>query len=183
VTVPGEFKAWTIFQKDSYWIYLNETTNQTDSTFVTDCHESFYNHGDQSGDYYTEDYRIQLSSKFLNYFWIYAGEDDYTTQEISTYHLTEYILSMRRLKNPFAHENLTGSIKSKVVEVLPTLQFNSNTYTNVYNILVYYQKLDGDSVNDNFYLAKNIGLIKYKTKIGNADTTWSLLRYHVIQQN
>jgi hypothetical protein len=182
ILVPDDFKAWSVFQKDSYWIYLNENTNQADSTFVTKCDRALYTDYDPYIHVYKENYYVRLSSIFLNKFWIVAQEGSSAQLYIDSYHSDGFILSTDRIENPFVHEIPDyNSVKSKVIEVIPNLQINNNTFTNVYHILVYFQKSNGDSVNDNFYLAKKIGLIKYKSRIGSVDTTWSLLRYHTIQ--
>ena len=182
VMVPDEFKAWTVYQKDSYWIYLNENINQADSTFVTKCDRSLYTDNDPYIHLYTESYDVRISGKFLINFNITAGEGPYTGQLINEYHALGGGLSMGWLENPYAHFGYNDpSYIHKVVEVIPSFVLNNKTYSNVYNILWAKQNFKGDSVIENYYLAKNIGLIKFKTRVGMADTTWSLLRYHVIQ--
>ena len=182
VMVPDEFKAWTVYQKNSYWIYLNENTNQADSTFVTSCRHSLNTDNDPYIHLYTEQYYVDFSSIFLNYFCITAGDGPYTGQSIYEYHALGEGLIMGWLENPLFQSAIPDPAHiSKVVEVIPSLVLNNNTYANVYNILWAEQNPSGDSVIENYYLAKNIGLIKFRTRIGNADTTWSLLRYHIIQ--
>jgi len=33
-----------------------------------------------------------------------------------------------------------------------------------------------------YYFAKNIGLLKFSIKTPNIDSTWSILRWHIVQQ-
>ena len=180
--IPVEFKAWTVFQNRSFWIFLNEKTNQTDSTYVTNCEQSLATDNNSSNPLYTESYYVRFSSSFVNNFYLIAGTDSSARQNIDEYHTNGLALTMDRLNNPNVQSgNIDPAYKSKVVEVIPNLVLNNDTFTHVYNILWAYKERTGDSVVENYYMAKNIGLIKFRTKIGNADTTWSLLRWHVVQ--
>jgi len=182
IMVPDEFKTWTVFQKDSYWIYLNENTNQIDCTFVTYSNRMLYTDNDPYIHVYTEYYSVHFSSGFLSFFYIKAGEGPYTQQDIFEYHTSGLGLTSGRLENPFVQYGyIDPSHRSKVIEVIPSLHLNNSTYTNVYNILWTSQNNKGDSIIENYYLTKNIGLIKFTSRIANVDTTWSLLRYHIIQ--
>jgi hypothetical protein len=69
----------------------------------------------------------------------------------------------------------------KELNVYDSLIINNVTYYNVLNTQYKYPTYKGDTALMIFYLAKSIGLIKYYQKLFNQDTTWSLLRYHIIQ--
>jgi hypothetical protein len=67
----------------------------------------------------------------------------------------------------------------KLVEKIDTMFINSNRFTNVVHTRstsTYYDNLQND-----YYYVKNIGLVKFSIKTNSFDSTWSLMRWHVIQ--
>jgi hypothetical protein len=69
----------------------------------------------------------------------------------------------------------------KNIEFFDSSVLNGNTYYSVIHTKLQHIADNGDTLNFTFYIAKSVGLIKYVQNVGNTDTTWSLVRYHVIQ--
>jgi hypothetical protein len=68
-----------------------------------------------------------------------------------------------------------------VIEVFSNLTVNNSLYHNVYHTRYSELLYVNDSAVRDYYFAKNIGLVIFKMRTGNIDTTWSLVRHHVIQ--
>ena len=69
----------------------------------------------------------------------------------------------------------------KEVNSFDSLIVNNVKYFNVICTQSQFVGYNGEKPLLTFYLGKYVGLIKYDQKIGDADTTWSLVRYNVIQ--
>jgi hypothetical protein len=61
-----------------------------------------------------------------------------------------------------------------------SLVVNNRTFFNVMNTR--YQQINNyyDTITETYYIAKSIGLIKFQLGKNHTDTTWSLLRYHIV---
>jgi hypothetical protein len=90
------------------------------------------------------------------------------------------------LTNNYSLGNSTSNWLSaycRYVEKIDTLVLNNNKFVDVIhtrssdnNRYPYYE----NCLND-YYFARNIGLIKYSVQTDTYDSTWSLVRWHTIQ--
>jgi hypothetical protein len=180
-TISDELKQWYLYQRGSYWIYWNESTNILDSTYVEiDPAYSTY-HSTVSDD--VVDTYDHISNKYEGAFVQGFAIDP---SEVSCH--------LNFLNNSSAeYAYLTNVIEGSYIDIsgdrfeyvkhYDTLTFNGITFENVRYTKCsrkYIQKIS-NSIVLHFYCAKNIGLIKFRFEYNGQDTTWSLLRFHVIQ--
>lgn len=183
--IPDEFQSWCRYREGSYWIYRNEKTLQVDCTYVTRYTTGKYQH--EGDGYKVLDYddweSSDITGSFLSGITAGSGSKNFATMSLSGKFLAPSInFSTELWTNPKYQEAwYTGANSSGVVAVYPTEEVNGNSFTNVYHCRIESQTWDGDSVIVDGHLVKSIGLVKYKKRIDHADTTWTLLRWHVNQ--
>ena len=68
----------------------------------------------------------------------------------------------------------------RLIHVYNFLTLNTNTFNNVYHTRDSNKTSTSYTVKD-YYFAKNIGLIKFSIRTPEIDSTWSLVRWHVLQ--
>jgi hypothetical protein len=176
--IPEEFKAWTIFQPESYWIYLNEKTGITDTT-------SF-----KHGPYYNK--TIYWNAPPVEYMWFYTNgplmtryDDEGGVNGNATLNLwlktggSVLALTHKTLLDPEHSDSSTYYFSYWFIEQLPVLTLNNNHFQNVCHTRLsrkysYYQT--HNTVYD-FYFARGIGLIRLKKADANTDTTWSIMHW------
>jgi len=173
-TIPDELKQLSVFNKGSYWIYINEKTSVLDSTYVkTD--PDFYTLGinDKDNSPLYDAVIVTVVSSFLH---------DYYTQ------FTSIIIDFKRsFGTAFEIDAKVGQKYGsshdifELINYFDSISLNNQIYKSVFftrNTIVHDLV---DTIKYDFYLAKNIGLIRLEKKYLNADTTWSLVRYHLLQ--
>lgn len=169
-------KSWTYFNKGTYWIYRNEETQLFDTTTILGSGSLFS--GSEDANQF-EIIHCNIKSGFIREF---SGYRDPLTSffEIGFFYPDP--------GNPFA---LTSTITNGgnngyytssyqtfwCVERLDSLILNDNLFINVIhtrNLIPSY-----DSLQDDFYFAKNIGLIKFSIKTTKFDSSWSVVKWHI----
>jgi len=157
IYIPQLYKDVALFQKNSYWVYLNEKTLQVDCTYVkTD--PAFHFDSDEltsheviivpfDGNLFIQDDlfddAVILSSKIQPHFSIIIIQID--------------------------------------VEKLDSLYINKYVYHNVYHTHQSSLTAQSDSIILDTYVVPHIGIIKISKNIAGKDTTISLLRWNVKQ--
>jgi hypothetical protein len=173
-TIPEQLRVYSIFQAGSFWIYKNETTREIDSTFI---------HFPPQFTYFQVDEYLFFELCDINY----GG----TLISSSLSSWDEYrITKKNELSSPCLRSASfqPGYIYSyyhntyfKNISYFDSLIINDNVFYDVMNTLYKTTNENQDTLTYTFYLAKSVGLVKLNLKINNFDTTWSLLRYHVVQ--
>ena len=177
--IPEEFRAWTMFQPGSYWIYLNEKTGIADTTSV------------KHGPYYHK--TIFSNAPPVEYMWFYTrgslltrydvegGQNGNATLNLWLQTGGEVLaLTYKTLVDPDHADTTTYYLSYWFVEKSPEMTINNNHFQNVYHTRLsrqysYYQTQN--TVYD-FYFARGIGLICLKKADANTDTTWSIVRWN-----
>jgi len=177
-SVSQEFKDYFLFQKGSFWIYKNDSTNVIDSAYLTGSPQyTVLSTGEKrKSDPTTEQYFVDFQSQILSGYLILSGEDDNSLligvgPILNTWGIIDYLSPDT---NFFINSAPQGYIK--LWPKLPTIEINSIIFSNIIHTRFY-----NDNLNCNFYFAKNIGLIKISGYWENKNQSWSLLRYHIIQ--
>jgi hypothetical protein len=175
VYIPEEIKEYSIFQNDSYWVFKNETTGVIDSTFIQDPPQYTYTQGSDDVPSFEVCY-LKYDSKFI------------TRSQINW---EQYLIGFRNgLVGPClrAESFQPGYVKKfdsyslfKNINYFDSLEINSKVYYKVMNTFYQTTNSNDDTLMYTYYLAKSIGLVKVNLHVSNYDTTWSLLRYHVVQ--
>jgi hypothetical protein len=176
--VQNSFKEWTLFKKGSYWVYLNETSNKPDSCFVIEnaidrMNSDEYGGTLNQGGIYYEIISYNIFNVAL-FELIARDNDSYLLCEGFAGH--DFINSYRVTSNLSQEVNVNCVVKKRY----DTLVINNNKFVDV----IQTQDSESTLINNHFYysisnyfFAKNIGLIKF----ANKDSTWSLVRWHVLQ--
>jgi len=173
--IDNSFKPWALFQKGSYWVYLDEKAQIIDSTYINMQPLTYLSPpAPASHQYECITYNISNSfiktcvlnadgnNPFLN-FWDFNSDNEV-------------------LDNYSANGNHTQNYSTgfSLVEIIDTVIINSKVFTNVVHTKdtnnYYLHRWRKD-----YYFAKNIGLLKFSIKTDAIDSTWSLLRWHTIQ--
>ncbi len=175
--IDNSFKAWTVFQIGSYWVYLNENSQLPDSTYISAKPDSGYNPPvSQDADHY-EFISYQVTNGFYQVAEICKEQSDsylllggFYPRGFWFYVLNSYMTTGPTSISPYS---------LYVVERLDTLRLNNNLFTNIIHTrdTDYYE----GSWKHDYYFAKNIGLVKFSVKTSAFDSTWSLMRWHVIE--
>ena len=187
-------KQYFSYQKNSYWIYKDDSTGSIDSTYVKD----YFNHSDlkMPDGATTESIEMYFNSKFLSEFVISytpcAGPDYFVLYSILNPGSPEGSGDGALAYYPGWPANQT--IKTNGCETygyfyyttLPKMTINNNTYNSI--IFSKNQTLDSVPTDPYYfvrsvYFAKNIGIIKYieNDSYYNIHRSYSLLKYKVIQ--
>ena len=176
--IPDDFQGWCRFREGSYWIYRNEKTFKLDCTYVTGFSSGTRAHYDSDVVRWYYDWeRSDIRGYFISGIFTEStgiGEAEMTFGPV---YLSTWLLADPVYQNPW----YPGQSGSGVVTVFPTEVVNGNTFQNVYQCRVANQLWDGDSVIIDGHLAKNVGMVKYVKRVDQADTTWTLVKWHVNQ--
>jgi hypothetical protein len=176
--IDNSFKEWVLFQKGSYWVYLNENNQILDSTFINMQPRTGFTPPESEGIDRFEQTYYDLSNSFIKSVAIDC-DHNYSFASLELNFQTDGVgytaISSAMLKGTGAG----GYNYLTLVEVLDTLILNSNIFLNV----IHTRTLDpfNDNIYNDGYFAKNIGLVKLSIKTDSFDSTWSLLRWHVVQ--
>ena len=176
--IDDSFKEWSLFQKDSYWVYLNEVNLTKDSSFVNmDPRSGFSPPPNEGATVYYEQIYYELTNSFIKSVKIYRDPNQ-SDIIFGNYYPSDFALVV--LISGYTNGTWLGSAYyCSFVEKLDTLLVNTNKFTNVIHTRVsnsYYNNMQYD-----YYFVQNIGWVKYSVKTNTIDTTWSLVRWHVKQ--
>jgi len=174
--ISDYLKHYSIFQFGSYWIFKNETTSMIDSSFIKSP-PFFHFYQNYQTDPIMQICDIEYGGNFILGSQITYGN---------------YYLSLKPgpggscLRDPFQpgwFEYNGYNELLKDVQAYDTLIINNIIFTNVLcTQILQFHTQKRDTSYYTFYFCKSVGLIKYNKRLYNSnDSTWSLLRFHVIQ--
>jgi hypothetical protein len=195
--ISDSMKQYFLYQKGSYWIYQNDSTNTIDSTYVDNISSGTQGIGDDGRHLYSFDWiTINYKSKFLQNFkiaYFCTGPNSLQIAEI----YSDLDSSLMNLSdgptafignselNTLTYSNCLGNAVF-IYKVIPSITVNDLNYSNI--IYTKLKSIDSSSSNPEFYsreiyFAKNIGIIKYLEtyRYFNKQRFWSLKTYKVIQ--
>jgi len=178
--IPQNLKDYTIFQKGSFWIYKNETSTLTDSTFVESI-TPYLQSGSDKGDPDIETCTIIFNSEIISKTVIYPDGvgivlfDGFRSPYLySTFQPGYHDYSNNQPGNPYPSY-------FKNLNYFDSLVVNNKKYYNIMNTQFYQIKAYNDTVTLTYYIAKFIGLIKINKKVNAQNTTWSLIRSKTVR--
>jgi hypothetical protein len=166
--IQDPFRQWTDFKKGSYWIFLNEMTNKTDSTFIAYTPSNYY-YPPEKGKVHYEilTYDIWNLGRIL-----VRGEADNSFLEVSGFYTDGVFLDYKATSKISNIISNTCSVKERLDSII----INGNI---IYDV-IHTQNIWANIFKD-YWFARNIGIIKCSIKSTDMDTTWSLMRWQVIQ--
>jgi hypothetical protein len=174
--IQSSFKEWTLFNKGSYWIYSVDSSNTLDSMFINQDPETILYSPDGGGKHYEiTSYSVSGFGEFI----VSAGIDN------SFFSMAGGITGSGDIVNYFTTAILSDHVSTTcwVIKRNDTLLVNNNIFLDVIHTR------DTSSAHSNhkvpstrdYYLARNVGLIKFSLKTDTINSTWSLVRWHVKQ--
>ena len=186
--IPNDFKQWVVYQPGTYWIYLNEKTGVQDCTFVTSSDIWHHVTGDPGSSDIERHYEVNTtncSGSLFRYMEATAG----STNTILSIPLVrpgsiDIAFSYALLLNPqfINNSNYVDELSREgVKQVYPLENINGKEFTNVYDLRHEWINYKGDSLVTEAHFAKNTGIIKLRIYEEKFDTTWSLIRYNIVQ--
>ena len=167
--VQGSFKEWSLFQYGSYWIYLNEKSGRVDSSWVYTGPSTWFYKPIGDGKLYEV---ISFQIMNIGPFKLGAKTDNSILLIEGKFFSGGYALTS------LVTSNLSDQVSSScwVMKRYDSLIVNNQMFFNV----IITRDTFSNSIND-FYFAKKVGLIKFAIKNEYGDSTWSLVRSHIIQ--
>jgi hypothetical protein len=178
--VYDSIKDWVYFSEGSYWVCLNEKTNKERSCYLNMIPTHGFAPPAGEGSIHFEGYYYDLTSSLIPWVSITCDPSNSYAELGSFYQsgLGFIALTSGITKNILARTKgcSVDSTPCQLVEIIDTLQLNNNRFFNVIHTRASYQYY-GNFQND-YYFAKDVGLIKFRIKASSIDTTWSLLRWH-----
>jgi hypothetical protein len=169
--ISDNLRQWYLFQKGSFWIYRNETTQQIDCTYIDKDPEVTQR---WVGTTLVDDISINFNSTFL-------GDLGINPYCVSIYYKHDFY----PVFYPSVGEGkeMTGiSTNFEYIKLYDSLNINNHIYTDVRDTRFSVRlEFSVDSVSSRYFYARYIGLIKYTNSKSGIDTTWSLLRWNIVQ--
>jgi len=189
-------KQYFVYQPCSFWIFTNDSTNETDSTYITKTIYSKQGVADNDGrhQYSFDMISINYQSKLF-----YSSEIGYLCAGPNTLKVKTKLSDTNQYANaePITYFPGWGSntkiIQSNCIggfvfiqQFLTSITINNIIYNNIIRTKI--QSIDSTNTCPIFYLrdiyfAKNVGIIKLieESRYFNVYRSWSLSKYQVIQ--
>lgn len=182
-TFSKEFKDYTLFKTNSWWVYQLENSTLTDSVYVIESDVDTA--ADSNLDYKYERYVMQARSVFLNAMVIQTGQaatpDVYDTDHQRTAYSNSggsEIVTFLSNKPPGFKFPFYSSHETMYKELLPSIVLNNRTYNNVKVFEVVAGTPSDQRLPRVVYFSPNTGIIKKELFNGQV---WNLVRQQVIQ--
>ncbi len=166
------FKRWTVFEKGSYWVFLNDSTKATDSVYLNEDPKFLEVKPNNSNMNFTEEWiEMSYSSTFFS-----SSEQHVTDWGEEFYrvriHGNDFQALIANSSDIFEPEYGSFKLLSQdSVYYLGPAKFD--------NVVKTQDIAHGKTWN--CWFARDIGLIKITGKNTNPDFSWSLLRYHIVK--
>lgn len=185
--VSPAFKAYTVFDPGTYWVYKNQANDTNDSVKVKDVtmQKRFHNLQSNSPGFYYNAYELDYSSNAIG---LIRGEVTGGYAEASTDTLPEnyriYLRNGRYFsiltpKYPIGDEQHLGINEGNYTNLAFHREFelNGRSHINVYETLVKDYHDGNDTVYMRFFLAKDVGIIRYIKTSSTENFDWILTDY------
>ncbi len=180
---PDELKPYALFGMGSYWIYKNDIIGKEDSTYLLSPPVLSFVYIGETGP--KEEWLF--SHYGGNFLTSVPGRPD---SEDSGYVLCHSfkgasgsisIISGNIYKGYYRHSTYSN-YSFEVLSTSDTLRIDSNIYVNVLvTQYVSFPFQNHDSVKCTYFFDKSHGLIKYTYHTNGQDSTWNLVRSHVVR--
>ena len=174
--IPQQFKDYGIFKIGSYWLYIDDSTGQIDSSYMKYTPEPILSLEYGQGTNTTwETCTIDYGGYFFNgtYLNPYQYDINCYTMGGST------CLRFDCFKKGYFFTNYDNTTL-KTISLDDSLEVNGQKFHHVINTQ-FQSFVKGDSIKFTYYLVKSIGLIKFNSVRNQKITSWSLVRWHAIQ--
>jgi hypothetical protein len=174
--IPQDLKDCLVFKSGSYWVYLNESNSTIDSNYITGGPVySTTITGFGKNDYYSQQCKIIYDGSFIDSITIieknyslYLNNFLFSGSEATTF-------TPGKISYTGPNDTLRG------IAFLDTITINNKIFEDIY--LTQYSSVttQGKPYSCFAYFVRNVGLIRFDYRYNGNTTTWSLLRYKVVQ--
>ena len=183
--LSDEFTDYCWFDEGSYWVFQDDSTLVTDTVRVTGVLESKRFHNQQTAyNYEAVEISINSNSFDIAEYELTAGNFEVTPGEMNSllrlyksdgsYHLL--FLPQFAFEEEVIMGDEIGTYTN--IELLTTFEINNRTYNDVYHTRVVISV--NNSVEYNYWVAKNHSLIKAVSEINGQTTSISLVNDNLI---
>lgn len=155
--IPQLNKDVALFQKNSYWVYLNEKTLQVDCTYVRTDPEVYFESGELTSH---EIINVPFDGNLF---------------------INNYLLGYEVFLHSIIQPDFGISIFEYSSERIDSLSVNNYIFHDVYHTKCSALPIQSDSIIFDTYVVPHVGIIKLSKKINGIDSTFTLLRW-VIKQ-
>ena len=175
-TITDSIKPYCVFQEGSYWVYKLPYSKLTDTTIVYKPPYIYTENQNSKDDSPLNDViSISFHSKIFREFYLdHEGliiYDQYGGLGIPI--ITGFSVGQRFV---------TSSQEIyEYLEFLETLSCNGNFFHDVIHTKLTHQTVPGETLSDEYYIGKAIGVIIYKKSVNGIDSIWSLTQCHINQ--
>jgi hypothetical protein len=170
--IQDSLKEWTFYKTGSYWIFLNETSQNQDSLFIDEDPTSYFTPPEPTNTQY-EIIKYEINNGFLTTGTLSAGMEDNAFFVFSDFQSGGMPLSTWIING----KSSSISTYSWLIKRFDTLTINKTLF---YDVIHTRDSSEKGRARD-YYFVKNIGLVKFSIRTAQFDSTWSLLRWHVVQ--
>lgn len=184
-------KDYLYFLPNSYWVYQDDSTLSAYTVKLFSAHEEIRTSGAGSSDKYSynaywmfysnNDAGLQKGELFATNFTV--ADDVPNTEERIYFNDNHYKIAFAPMY-PFGQRILLGGEEGTFInkELLNSMTVNGQVYNEVYHsVSEDYSIAPPDTVFYHFYVAKNVGLIKYTILHKKQAVSFSVLEANVIQ--
>ena len=191
-SISENMKQYFVYKKGSWWIYINDLSKVTDSTYLTDVFFSTQGIGSDGKTSFSSDL---IGSSFKSKFLMESEIINDCDQKMTKLYLGLGD-GINITFNPIAYADgipLNTTYLTQCgrpygdlfVEMIASDTINEKIFLNIIHSRLKYSELSG-TINNikvlHFYFVKNAGLIKYQYILNDSVClSWSLKKYSVIQ--
>jgi hypothetical protein len=173
--IPAELKDYALFQPGSYWIYLNEVSGDSDSSFISKKPEFNYYIPSEVSTIITELCSVYYEGPFL-------AKTDLSPSSYVLYFPGDIFEAIKPISfSPGQSFNLDGATTLKYLPLVDSMKIADNTFYNVFITQWQYISSQHDTTTNTCYFVKKVGLIKFRHKEAASDSTWYVIRFHAVQ--
>ncbi|MEI7898274.1 MAG: hypothetical protein WCJ26_14645 [bacterium] len=181
LTVSDQVKAYYLFQPGTYWIYQNSKSHQVDCTYISSppefYQEKFILDDNKTVHSVTDHYMIRFEGHIFR--WCAIEPDvvsfgNSSPPDFMAYNAGIPLGDARHYYNHYYFENLN---------FYNEVMMGSRNFFSVSETRDTHPPEPGTSFSRamSFLSAKNVGLIQTTIVNSNHDSTWNLIRYHIVQ--
>lgn len=189
-SVSDAFKQYTLFDTNSYWVFRNDLTLQTDTLTLTEYYteKRFDTDPETQKGFSYEAFLLTYTSKDLGIIKseITAGAKQSTElvmyENLRIYFNTGRYFSILTPRYPMNETQLLGINEGNYTNLAFMDEFvlNDITYSKVFKTSVKDYQIGNDTMFMEYYLADGVGLIKYTATNSVTNLSWSLLQSNAI---
>ncbi len=169
-------KELGFYQKQSYWVFKNESTQKIDCTYINKDPDVYtWNIDDYSDEPLIDEILVEFNSNILDAYKL--------TGEFILGYMANDLFCVPFNGNIGIGQTVGTTSKYSFIGLYDKLTINDNTFYSVYHTRysILMKEQPPDTLTCDMFLVPHVGLVKINIRRDMVDTTWTLLRYDVKQ--